>query len=175
MLPPQPTPYKEFPFVSISPGLQAAGNTNRPLQTKHCCCTGCPSFSGKSCLSQWVNNLFQLQEQWPGVQQKLLTFLSATAKLMHHDPHTLAAWFIYSVCVGARAWGFGRGGRKGEVQTEHLNVIPLIVQLWEGNWNDFAVFQKLHSCPVFYELEIKCPWSGSSQVNLSCLHSRPRF
>lgn len=75
---------------------------------------GCPSFSGKSWLSQWVNSLLQLQEQWPGVQQKVLTFLSAIAQLMHQDPHTLATWFIYSVCVGVSAQGFGRGGGKGE-------------------------------------------------------------
>lgn len=88
--------------------------------TKHCCCTGCPSFSGKSWLSQWVNNLFQLQEEWPGVQQKLLTFLSTIVKLMHQDPHTLAAWFIHSAHVGVRAQGCGRGGGREEESKQNI-------------------------------------------------------
>lgn len=43
-----------------------------------------------------------------------LPSLFAIAKLMQQDPYTLAAWFIYSVCVGVSARGFGKGGGRGK-------------------------------------------------------------
>lgn len=84
---------------------------------------------------------------------------------------------VYIFCAHrSECSGIWEGRGKGErVQTKHLNLIPLMVQLWEGNWDDFAVFQKLHSFPVLYWFKSMFPWPGSSQVSLSCLHSRPWF
>lgn len=46
--------------------------------------------------------------------ESFLPSFFAMAKLTRQDPYTLAAWFIYSACVGVSAQGFGKGGGRGK-------------------------------------------------------------
>lgn len=46
--------------------------------------------------------------------ESFLAPLFAMAKLTRQDPHALAEGFIYSLCVGVSARGFGEGGGRGK-------------------------------------------------------------
>lgn len=52
--------------------------------------------------------------------ESFLPSFFAIAKLTRQDSYTLAVWFIYSVCAGVSAQGFGKGGGKGEESKQNI-------------------------------------------------------
>lgn len=164
----------------------AAGSLvkQRPLQTKHGCFTGCPRLSGKSWLSQWVNSFVQFATKvtWRTVKASYLLSLQwqssrdRTLTLLLHGLYIPRAW----------EWvlrDLGREGEGGRVQTKHLNVIPLMVQLWEGNYLRLFCYDLSEAarfyCPLLNMLQKQhrnCVSAASlSSSLLSCLQSGPLF
>lgn len=116
--------------------------------------------------------------------ESFLPSFFAIAKLTRQDAYTLAVWFIYSVCAGVSAQGFGKEGEEGgRVQTKHLNVIPLMVQLWEGNYLRLFCYDISGAagfyCPLVNMLQKQrrnhVSTASLSPSHPSCLQSGPLF